>query len=118
MGKYAQTSLPCPKCGSSDSLALYEDHGGYCFSNCGYISQNYLDGKPTKTSHSRRAKSMYNIEEIKDYGSADLSHRGIVADAVKRSACVRQCVQRTVSGTSRPSSIQQGWEAAGSARTR
>lgn len=27
---------PCPKCGSSDSLAIYEDHS-YCFSKCGWI---------------------------------------------------------------------------------
>ena len=114
MGKYAQTSLPCPKCGSSDSLALYEDHGGYCFSNCGYISQNYLDGKPTKTSHSRRAKSMYNIEEIKDYGLADLSHRGIVADAVKRYG-VRQAVrpedgERDKQAIFYPAGLGGGWK--------
>src|SRR6056297_2802301 len=114
MGKYAQTSLPCPKCGSSDSLALYEDHGGYCFSNCGYISQNYLDGKPTKTSHSRRAKSMYNIEEIKEYGLADLSHRGIVADAVKRYG-VRQAVrpedgERDKQAIFYPAGLGGGWK--------
>jgi len=91
-GKYSATSQPCPKCGSSDSLALYQDHGGYCFSNCGYISQKQLDGNTKKSSHSRRVKSMYNVEEIGDYGLADLSYRGIVSDAVKRYG-VRQAVR-------------------------
>ena len=92
MSKYALTSQPCPKCGSSDSLALYQDHGGYCFSKCGYVSQNYLDGNTKKTSHSRRVKSMYNVEEIGDYGLADLSHRGIKPETVERYG-VRQAVR-------------------------
>ena len=92
MSKYSLTSQPCPKCGSSDSLALYQDHGGYCFSKCGYVSQNQLDGKINKTSHSRRAKSMYNIEEVNGYGLADLSYRGIKPETVERYG-VRQAVR-------------------------
>jgi len=86
MSKYASTGQPCPKCGSSDSLALYKDHGGYCFSNCGYVNQSYLDGNTNKTYSSRRVKTMsqWNLEEIPNYPSADLSSRGIVSDAVKR----------------------------------
>ena len=92
MSKYKATSQPCPKCGSSDSLALYHDHGGYCFSNCGYVSEAQMSNQTTKTSHSRRAKSMYNIEEIKDYGLADLSHRSISKEAIERYG-VRQAVR-------------------------
>ena len=92
MSKYKATSQPCPKCGSSDSLALYHDHGGYCFSNCGYVSEAQMGNQTTKTSHSRRAKSMYNIEEIKDYGLADLSHRSISKEAIERYG-VRQAVR-------------------------
>jgi len=91
-GKYAQTGQPCPKCGSSDSLALYQDHGGYCFSNCGYVSQGYIDGNTTKTPQKRRVRSMYNPEEIKDYGLADLSHRGIKRETVERYG-IRQAVR-------------------------
>jgi len=92
VSKYKATSQPCPKCGSSDSLALYHDHGGYCFSNCGYVSEVQMGNQTTKTSHSRRAKSMYNIEEIKDYGLADLSHRSISKEAIERYG-VRQAVR-------------------------
>ena len=95
MGKYAQTAQPCPKCGSSDSLALYEDHGGYCFSNCGYVSQNYLDGNTTNTYNSRsgiKKMSRWNIAEVQDFPLADLKHRGITAEAVEKYS-VRQPVR-------------------------
>ena len=47
MGKYQKTGQPCPKCGGSDSVGIHHDGSGYCFSNCGYISQNYLlDNQP------------------------------------------------------------------------
>jgi len=115
MGKYQKTGQPCPKCGGSDSVGIHHDGSGYCFSNCGYISQNYLDGNTTKSYQKRRVKSsMYNVEEIKDYGLADLSHRGIFSDAVKRYG-VRQAVRQEDGERDRqaifyPAGLGGGWK--------
>lgn len=44
-GRLVRSGQPCPSCGGSDPLAIYENEAengekylsGYCFSNCGYI---------------------------------------------------------------------------------
>ena len=93
MSKYVATSQPCPKCGSSDSLAIYQDGTGYCFSQCGYISSNALSGdsQPTKRAEGKRM-SKWNIEEVGEYTDADLSHRGIKPETVKKFG-VKQAVK-------------------------
>ena len=95
MGKYAVSGQPCPKCNSSDSLALYHDHGGWCFSNCGYVTQRYLDGNTTQPNNSRsgiKKMSRWNIAEVQDFPLADLTHRGITDEAVEKYS-VRQPVR-------------------------
>lgn len=49
-GRLLKSGQPCPKCGGSDPLAIYENENeegekyisGYCFSNCGYLSPRDL----------------------------------------------------------------------------
>ena len=91
MSKYASTSQPCPSCGSSDSLAIYHDGGGYCFSNCGYVSQAKLEGR-AENRQRRHKVSTWNIEEVSGYPLADLSHRGLTREAVERYS-VRQAIR-------------------------
>ncbi|MEX0469927.1 toprim domain-containing protein [Spiribacter sp. 390] len=75
-------------------MALYQDHGGYCFSNCGYIRQSELDGSDTKTYRSRRDRKMsiWSPREINNFPLADLSHRGLSSEAVERYG-IRQAVR-------------------------
>lgn len=52
-GRLIKSGQPCPKCGGSDPMAIYENEtdlgekyiSGYCFSNCGYISPRDLGDK-------------------------------------------------------------------------
>ena len=69
MSKYQATSQPCPGCGSSDSLAIYNDGNGYCFSTCGYMSEAKLSG-----THKPRTKKMsrWDITEVESFPVADL----------------------------------------------
>ncbi len=93
MSKYAQTGQPCPKCGGSDSVGIHHDGSGYCFSNCGYISANVLNGgsEPTKKGRFKMA-SRWDVQEVAGYPFADLSHRGIKPEAVQKYG-VRQPVK-------------------------
>jgi len=91
MSKYASTSQPCPSCGSSDSLAIYHDGGGYCFSKCGYVSRGKLEGRVQQRSR-KLVQSSWNLEEVSNYPVADLSHRGLTREAVERYG-VRQAVR-------------------------
>ena len=81
MSKYQATSQPCPGCGSSDSLAIYADGDGRCFSNCGYMSAAKLSG-----THKPRTKKMsrWDITEVESFPVADLSHRGISKEAAEK----------------------------------
>jgi len=91
--KYAKTGQPCPKCGGSDSVGVHHDGSGYCFSNCGYLSVNVLNGgkEPIKTGQTKMS-SKWDVQEIAGYPLADLSHRGITDEAVKKFG-VRQPVK-------------------------
>jgi len=92
MGKYAQTGQPCPKCGSSDSVGVHHDGSGYCFSNCGYLSGNALNGGEVTTKARGRMSSRWDIQEVEQYPLADLSHRGINDEAVAKYG-VRQAIK-------------------------
>ena len=93
MSKYAQTNLPCPRCGSSDSMATFHDHGGMCFSGCGFIKQHEIDGSPAPTQTKTRRASMYELSDVREYPLADLSHRGIKKDTVEKYQ-VRQAMRQ------------------------
>lgn len=43
MGEIVELHIPCPKCGSSDALSVYEDGGAKCFS-CGHVWKNFRGG--------------------------------------------------------------------------
>src|SRR6056297_2784367 len=79
MSKAVAASQPCPKCNSSDSLAIYPDGTGFCWSNCGYLSKGLVDGSGEKTysKPAGRTMSRWNIEEVGEFPYADLSSRGI-----------------------------------------
>lgn len=57
---------PCPNCGSTDNLAIYDDGSYHCFSDCGYTkpSQEYIEAnaKAAKTSRTSKAKTKVNTE--------------------------------------------------------
>lgn len=90
----------CPKCGSSDNLAIYDDGSYYCWSHCGHkkISQEYLDelkqnSKSSKKTNKKEANlqvkktdesklkpkiSGFEVEEIKQFTYIEGSgYRGI-----------------------------------------
>ena len=92
-GKYQATSQPCPKCRSSDSLAIYQDGAGYCFSNCGYVSKKFLlHGEEPSNYRKGKTMSRWNIEEVAEFPFADLSNRGITQEAVRKFG-VRQAIK-------------------------
>ena len=94
MSKYALSGQPCPRCGSSDSMALYHDHGGYCFSGCEYIKQSEIDGSGQDYSPRKGKKKMsiWNPKEVSGFPIADLSDRGLRQEAVEKYG-VRQAVR-------------------------
>lgn len=91
MGKYAMTGQPCPKCGGSDSVGIHFDGSGYCFSRCGYLSVNALNGSES-AGVKKRMSSRWDVQEVGEYPLADLSHRGINQEVVKKYS-VRQAVK-------------------------
>jgi len=69
---------PCPKCGSSDNLARYNDGHAYCFGiGCEYYEQG--NGTFTKREHTRSL----NMDLITDGVYADLTKRGISEDTCR-----------------------------------
>ena len=96
MSKYALTGQPCPLCNSSDSMATFHDHGGYCFSGCGYVRQSAIDGTTdTMTAQKPKTGPRWSLEEIQDYPLADLSHRGIKPEAVEKYGVLQAVRQDT-----------------------
>ena len=57
---------PCPNCGSTDNLAIYDDGSYHCFSDCGYTkpSQEYIEAnaKVAKNAKAAKAKTKVNTE--------------------------------------------------------
>lgn len=87
MSKYAQTSQPCPVCNSSDSLGVFHDGAGYCFSGCGYVSLAKMEGRREPTGmqkHQGKGYSKWGMEDISQYPFADLSHRHLTDEAVRK----------------------------------
>lgn len=83
MARAVKTNQPCPKCGSSDSMAVYEDGSGYCWSNCGYINKALINGTTESRTMSNN-RSRWNLEEIGSFPPADLSHRGLKTTTVDK----------------------------------
>ncbi|AHX01159.1 putative DNA primase/helicase [Nitrincola phage 1M3-16] len=91
-GVLVEYDLPCPKCGSSDSLAIYQKkiedklvYDGTCYSNCGYIhpqmiSDNF-DTSNFKEKKVQRESKMITDEELQTVQSMEMRgwrERGIV----------------------------------------
>ncbi len=73
---------PCPKCGSKDNLAVYEDNK-HCFTpNCGYWEDLNSDDKPQSTSYKR---CITTNEEVPPKGTyAAIPERRISEDIAKK----------------------------------
>jgi twinkle protein len=72
---------PCPKCGSRDNLARYEDGSAHCFSqDCTYFEKANNDGGNHFVSNTRKeiTKIQYDGEYLQ------LGSRGINLDQVKK----------------------------------
>jgi twinkle protein len=68
---------PCPKCGSKDNLARYEDGHGYCF-GCDYYEHPEGGSAAPKTEERRKMTGLIEFEV------ATLAKRGIDEDTCKK----------------------------------
>lgn len=78
---------PCPECGSSDNLAIYNDHE-HCFSEgCGYDLQ-YGDGMETKKKSKAKAVEVVDdtvaIHPLPRKEMPGIDHRGIDSTTVNK----------------------------------
>jgi len=78
-----QSNLPCPDCGSSDALVIY-DNGNYCFS-CNKSSLNLKAGGTIEIPKGQKVTDFKpSIEYIKDYPSAAMPERGITLEVATK----------------------------------
>lgn len=69
---------PCPKCGSSEAWAAYDDGSGYCFlSTCKHFQGK---GKGAVSSSSDYTKHKVDKELIQDYSIVTLLDRGLTQE--------------------------------------
>jgi len=113
MGKVIAYNQPCPVCGSSDSMSLFADEGGYCFSGCRYVSKNKLQGRDDKKMDKPKYQK-WDVAEVEDFPVADLTYRGILPDAAEKYG-VRQAVRQDTGEPDRQaifykSGTGQGWK--------
>lgn len=79
--------IPCPACGSSDALQVFEDaeggRNGYCFA----CNKHYpkIEGEEVSTStNSPKSNSKLDLREIMELPSVELKDRGIRQEIVER----------------------------------
>ena len=80
MGELLKSAQPCPDCGSSDALAVY-DNGTHCFS-CNE-SKRTAEGATYRELVPQQDNS-YMLNQIKNYPSAAMPERGITEDIAKK----------------------------------
>ena len=81
MSKYKATGQPCPDCGSSNNLALYEDGSGFCFTpDCGYKRSNT---ESPVVNAEQKVSTMENVEDINNYPQFAIASRGISLEVVE-----------------------------------
>lgn len=91
---------PCPQCGSSDNLAIYDDGSYYCFSGCGNVkpSNDILKGKAPMEETEKKSKPVITEDQKADIkektGYTSENYRGIRADTYKKFG-VRHSVSET-----------------------
>lgn len=91
MARY-KYSTECDYCGSSDAKAVYSDGTAFCFSCSSYFHSGETQNKGKKKLSTGASK--YTMEEVEHFPFADLSHRGIKNEIVKKFG-VRQSVDET-----------------------
>ena len=72
-----ESKLPCPDCGSSDALHLYEN-GSHCFS-CGKTS---ITNK--KDKENQEVKPLTDISYVEEFPFAALPDRGITEETARK----------------------------------
>ena len=57
----------CPKCGSKDNLAIYDDNSYFCFSHCGYksVSEEFKQEQKDKKKPLKKRKEVQLTQEVK-----------------------------------------------------
>ena len=80
MGELLRGGQPCPDCGSSDALAVY-DNGTHCFS-CN--KSNTLSNVSQIGDYKTQKGVNMDISYIKNYPSAAMPERGITGDIVQK----------------------------------
>lgn len=99
MGELLKSSQPCPDCGSSDALAIY-DNGTHCFS-CDKSRKG--SDSPHNRSFTINIDStrgitenyMKDLDNIKNYPSAAMPERGITEDVAKKYGVKVECSEST-----------------------
>jgi len=76
MSEVVQTHLPCPDCGSSDALSMYEDGGTHCFS-CGATHKD----SPAPAPRPLKATSKALLTDLE---TVPLERRKLTADTCAR----------------------------------
>lgn len=92
MGELLKSAQPCPDCGSSDALAVY-DNGTHCFS-CSKstgVSGNYEAFK----RDNKEFVKMNDISHISKYPSAAMPERGITEEVAKKYGVKVECNEST-----------------------
>lgn len=94
-GRLVASGQPCPKCGGSDPLAIYEKEGedgevyydGHCWSNCGHLRPEELEDwnsgyEPPKRSYDyeelTNKMSETELTRIADLGTGGSKKRGLM----------------------------------------
>lgn len=81
---------PCPQCGSSDNLAIYDDGSHYCFSGCGNVkpSKDLMKGKAPMEEIEKKSKPVITEEQKEEVkqksGYLSENYRGIRSEIYKK----------------------------------
>lgn len=87
-----KSAQPCPDCGSSDALAVY-DNGTHCFS-CDKSNFTATEWTDKLVMANNTGKNM-DIDYIKNYPSAAMPERGITEDIAKKYGVKVECSETT-----------------------
>lgn len=89
-----KSAQPCPDCGSSDALAVY-DNGTHCFS-CNKSINNGATVPDVRDFNTKRDFFVKEtIDYIKNYPSAAMPERGISEDVAKKYGVKVECSEST-----------------------
>ena len=89
MGKLRKSGQPCPDCGSSDALSIY-DNGTYCFSCKKSRIAECMD-----LNYEVIEKPMTDISYVQDYPSVAMPERGITLEVAQKYGVKAECSEST-----------------------